>query len=62
MFFALGLWSITTVESTFLAIWFVDQVLEMIAAGAVIALIRSHQTPGTDIRATKSSGKVVLGD
>jgi hypothetical protein len=38
----LGLWSITSAPIGFLAIWSVDQVLEMTAAGAIIASTRSH--------------------
>jgi hypothetical protein len=37
----LGLWSITTIPTTFLGIWLVDQILEMMIAGTVIALVRS---------------------
>jgi len=36
----LGLWSITTIPTTFLGIWLVDQILEMMLAGTVIALVR----------------------
>jgi hypothetical protein len=36
----LGLWSITTAPPAFLAIWFLDQILEMTAAGTIIASAR----------------------
>ena len=36
----LGLWSITTAPPAFLAIWLVDQILEMTAAGIVIVRVR----------------------
>jgi len=50
----LGLWSLTTIPTTFLGIWLVDQILEMMSAGTVIALVRS----GASERITSS---IVIG-
>ena len=36
----LGLWSITLAPATFLLIWFVDQILELSVAGAVLSMVK----------------------